>query len=67
YPQNFGPVRVPEGKLFVMGDNRGNSADSRFWGFLPLNRVKGKAEYRVFTTAWLSGENIDASFGSLYR
>ena len=40
---NWGPEVVPAGHLFVLGDNRDNSRDSRFWGFLPRDQVKGRA------------------------
>lgn len=41
-------IVVPPGHLFVMGDNRLNSQDSRFWGFLPFEEVKGKALVRYW-------------------
>jgi signal peptidase I len=55
---NYGPVSVPPGYIFVMGDNRDNSADSRYWGFLPLSYVKGRPwviyfSYRAERDAYL--------------
>ena len=41
--RKYGPVTVPDGHFFMMGDNRDDSQDSRFWGFLPETYVKGRA------------------------
>jgi signal peptidase I len=51
---DFGPVRVPAGRLLVMGDNRGNSLDGREFGFVDENAVYARAE-RVF---WRDGEGF---------
>ncbi len=52
---NFGPVTVPPNSLFVMGDNRDESADSRFWGFVDLKDVEGKAF--IIYWSWNREEN----------
>jgi signal peptidase I len=46
---NFGPIVVPDNELFVLGDNRDFSSDSRAWGFVPAEHLIGKVEYIYFS------------------
>jgi signal peptidase I len=54
---NYGPIIVPQSRLFIMGDNRDDSADSRTWGLVPLANIKGRPwliyfSYRAEDDAW---------------
>jgi signal peptidase I len=62
---NFGPVTVPPGNYFCMGDNRDESYDSRFWGTLPGHLVKGRALFIYWSNGAQQPEG--AGLGGLIR
>ena len=51
--RNFGPIQIPEGQYFVMGDNRDNSNDSRVWGFVDDSLIVGRA-----FAVWMHWESL---------
>jgi signal peptidase I len=62
--ERYGPVQVPPDQYFVMGDNRDNSQDSRYWGFLPRSYIKGKALMIYWSYESSSSDYVDGGLGT---
>ncbi|MEO7273011.1 MAG: signal peptidase I [Vicinamibacterales bacterium] len=62
--ERYGPVHVPADQFFVMGDNRDNSQDSRYWGFLPRAYIKGKALMIYWSYESASSDYVDGGLGT---
>jgi len=65
--ERYGPVRIPDGQYFVMGDNRDNSQDSRYWGFLPRHYIKGKALMIYWSYDSGAEEYVDSGLGATVK
>ncbi len=63
----FGPQVVPEGHLFMMGDNRGDSQDSRYWGPLPFEYIRGRAFVLYWSYESEPAFYVDTGFGAAFR
>ena len=63
----YGPIVIPEGKLFVMGDNRYNSADSRYWGFVESETVESKAWFIYWSINPDNDSFKGINFGRIFK
>ncbi len=65
--ERYGPVTVPADQYFVMGDNRDNSQDSRYWGFLPRDYIKGRALVIYWSYEAERGDDEEGGAGATIR
>ena len=65
--ERYGPVVVPNAQYFVMGDNRDNSQDSRYWGFLPRHYIKGRALMIYWSYESARDDYTDGGVGATVR
>ena len=65
--ERYGPVSVPPDQYFVMGDNRDNSQDSRYWGFLPRGYIKGRAALIYWSYESGREDYIDEGWGTTVK
>ena len=66
FPRRGGDITVPEGHVFVMGDNRDNSEDSREWRFVEYEQIKGKAHFVWFSWDGCDGQPMGTPRGSRF-
>ena len=65
--RRYGPVTVPAGHYFMMGDNRDDSQDSRYWGFMPAEYIKGRALFIYWSFGTADGGFLGTRWGRLFH
>lgn len=63
--ESYGPITVPEGQVFAMGDNRDESSDGRCWGLVPEGNIKGHAKFVIFSVGEGGGFDSGRFFSGL--